>query len=87
MAGTPTLTLDLPTLCVQVPWGAKEVVLGMVGWGITFLLVGLAFIPVARSMAGTEVRIMHAFLARRNQGVPWPTQAWHHKRAKLLLPV
>lgn len=40
----------------QVPWGGKELALGMVGWAVTFVAVGLAFIPVVRLLAGPEVR-------------------------------
>lgn len=37
---------------LQVPWGAKETVFGMVAWCAGFLGVGLAFIPVAAALAG-----------------------------------
>lgn len=39
---------------LQVPWGAKEAIGGMVAWGAAFVGVGLLFIPVVRSMAGPE---------------------------------
>ena len=42
-------------LCPQVPWGGKELALGMLGWVTTFVLVGLSFIPVIRLAAGPEV--------------------------------
>ena len=38
-----------------MPWGAKELTLGMVGWAVTFVLVGLTFIPVAGLAAGPKV--------------------------------
>lgn len=39
---------------MQVPWGGKEVVLGMAAWCAAFVGVGLAFIPVVRAMAGAD---------------------------------
>lgn len=38
----------------DVPWGGKEVVLGMAAWCAAFVGVGLAFIPVVRAMAGAD---------------------------------
>ncbi|KAL4420180.1 hypothetical protein ABPG77_008316 [Micractinium sp. CCAP 211/92] len=38
----------------NVPWGAKETVLGMVGWSAAFAGVGLAFIPVLAAIAGPK---------------------------------
>lgn len=37
---------------LEAPWGPKNSVLGMAGWGASFVLVGLAFIPIARFAAG-----------------------------------
>ena len=37
---------------MEAPWGLKNAVFGMAGWGASFLLVGLAFLPIARSIAG-----------------------------------
>lgn len=36
----------------DIPWGGKQAVLGMLGWGLSFVAVGLALIPVARQVAG-----------------------------------
>ncbi len=36
----------------EAPWGLKNTVLGMAGWGASFLLVGLAFLPIAKFIAG-----------------------------------
>lgn len=40
--------LDLYSSQLEAPWGLKNSILGMVGWGASFLLVGLAFIPLAK---------------------------------------
>lgn len=37
---------------LEAPWGLKNSVLGMVGWGASFVLVGLAFIPIAKVAGG-----------------------------------
>ena len=37
---------------LEAPWGLKNSILGMVGWGASFLLVGLAFIPIAKISGG-----------------------------------
>jgi len=34
------------------PWSLKSSVFGMVGWAASFLLVGLAFLPIAKVVAG-----------------------------------
>ena len=39
---------------LEAPWGAKNAVLGIAGWGASFLLVGLAFLPIAKFAAGPE---------------------------------
>jgi len=46
--------LDLNAYCseLEAPWGLKNSVFGMVGWGASFLLVGLAFIPIAKIAGG-----------------------------------
>lgn len=36
----------------DVPWGAREAVLGMMGWAGSFVAVGLAFLPLIREYAG-----------------------------------
>lgn len=41
----------MPLLRCQVPWGAKETALGMVGWCATFAGVGLAFVPLVGAFA------------------------------------
>lgn len=38
----------------EVPWGGKELTLGMLGWGVTFVLVGVGFIPLAVWAAGPQ---------------------------------
>ena len=37
---------------LEAPWGLKNSILGMAGWGASFLLVGLAFLPIAKLVAG-----------------------------------
>ena len=37
---------------MEAPWSLKNSILGMVGWGASFLLVGLAFLPIAKAIAG-----------------------------------
>lgn len=39
---------------LEAPWGTKDSVLGMLGWGASFVLVGLAFLPIAKAVAGPE---------------------------------
>lgn len=39
---------------LEAPWDAKNAVLGVAGWGASFLLVGLAFLPIAKFAAGPE---------------------------------
>lgn len=51
LAGTAERSLSFPP---QVPWGAKETVLGMVAWSAAFAGVGLAFIPVLAAIAGPK---------------------------------
>lgn len=55
-AKLPSCRARLPAhACLsQVPWGAKETVLGMVAWSAAFVGVGLAFIPVLRAVAGPD---------------------------------
>lgn len=38
----------------DVPWGGKELALGMLAWSVSFTVVGLAFIPLAAVVAGPE---------------------------------
>lgn len=44
--------LDSYFIKLDAPWGLKNSVLGMIGWGASFLLVGLAFIPIAKLAGG-----------------------------------
>lgn len=37
---------------LAAPWSLKSSVFGMVGWAASFLLVGLAFLPIAKVVAG-----------------------------------
>ena len=39
---------------LEAPWGTKNAFLGMAGWGASFLLVGLAFLPIAKFAGGAE---------------------------------
>ena len=49
MICTPKLQL------LQVPWGGKQVALGMVAWAASFLLVGLVVSPLVVKSAGVTV--------------------------------
>ena len=35
-----------------MPWGGRETAIGMVAWSTSFVLVGLAFVPVVKALAG-----------------------------------
>ena len=49
----PQQTRSSPWL--QVPWGGKQVALGMVAWASSFLLVGLVVSPLVVKSAGVTV--------------------------------
>ncbi len=40
----------------QVPWGGKELTIGMGAWALSFLLVGLVLAPLVVKAAGVTVR-------------------------------
>lgn len=46
---------DRPRWTPQVPWGGKQVTLGMVAWAASFLLVGVVVSPLAVKTAGVTV--------------------------------
>lgn len=33
-------------LCAQVSWGVQRLTLGMLAWALSFLLVGVLFVPL-----------------------------------------
>ncbi len=51
-----------------MPWGGKELAIGMGTWAMSFLLVGLVAAPLLVKAAGVTVRLLvrfwwHALLA------------------------
>jgi uncharacterized protein len=49
--------LDLQSYAFRwddVPWSGKDAALGMLAWSVSFVGVGLAFIPLARSFSGPD---------------------------------
>lgn len=45
---------ELPVHCVQVSWGWQTLVIGMVGWIVSFLGVGLVLVPLLTYASGVK---------------------------------
>ena len=58
IAACKTVSTPEPQL-LQVPWGGKQVALGMVAWAASFLLVGLVVSPLVVKSAGVTVSARH----------------------------
>lgn len=57
---------------MQVPWGRKELAIGMISWGLSFVAVGLLVVPLTAAATGVRVsrhawapRLAHRLLCRR----------------------
>lgn len=42
---------------MQVPWGRKELAIGLFSWAISFVAVGIVLVPIIGFAAGVQVRI------------------------------
>ena len=50
------LILNLPF--TQVPWGRKELAIGLFSWAISFVAVGIVLVPIIGFAAGVKVRYL-----------------------------
>ena len=42
---------------MQVPWGRKELAVGLFSWAVSFVAVGIVLVPIIGFAAGVQVRI------------------------------
>ena len=40
---------------MQVPWGRKELAVGLFSWAISFVAVGIVLVPIIGFVAGVKV--------------------------------
>lgn len=43
---------------MQVPWGRKELAIGLFSWAVSFIAVGIVLVPIIGFAAGVQVRFM-----------------------------
>ena len=43
---------------MQVPWGRKELAIGLFSWAVSFVAVGIVLVPIIGFAAGVKVRMM-----------------------------
>ena len=46
---------------LQVPWGRKELAVGLVSWAVSFVAVGIVLVPIIGFAAGVKVRFTMQF--------------------------
>lgn len=47
---------------MQVPWGRKELAIGLFSWAISFVAVGIVLVPVIGFVAGVKVRCFSSLI-------------------------
>lgn len=45
---------------MQVPWGRKELAVGLFSWAISFVAVGIVLVPIIGFVAGVKVRLFRS---------------------------
>lgn len=46
---------DVSVPFMQVPWGRKELAIGLFSWAISFVAVGIVLVPIIGFAAGVKV--------------------------------
>lgn len=47
---------------MQVPWGRKELAIGLFSWAISFVAVGIVLVPIIGFVAGVKVRCFSSLI-------------------------